>query len=144
MPYLLSTTEEGSMISSVSPRPVFAAPELSMAVRFAANPMASYQSAQVLGASPRQLILIVYDLAISACGRRDVVRARRAVTELIAALNFDYEEFAVPLFRLYEYCLNAIGSGSFHEAAKILRQLKEAWETALRQTPTPPSIVSRS
>ncbi len=100
------------------------------------NPMAAYQSAQVLGASPMQLILIVYDVALAACGRRDTERARRAVTELIAALNFDYEEIAVPLFRLYEYCLNAIGSGSFHEASKILRQLKEAWETALRQTPT--------
>lgn len=99
------------------------------------SPMAAYQSAQVLGASPMQLILIVYDVALAACGRRDAVRARRAITELIAAMNFDYEEIAVPLFRLYEYCLNAIGSGSFHEASKILRQLKEAWETALRQAP---------
>jgi flagellin-specific chaperone FliS len=97
--------------------------------------MAAYQSAQILGASPTQLILIVYDVALVACGRRDAVRARRAITELIAALNFDYEEIAVPLFRLYEYCLNAIGSESFHEASKILRQLKEVWETALRQAP---------
>jgi flagellin-specific chaperone FliS len=82
-----------------------------------------------------QLILIVYDVALTACGRRDGERARRAIIELIAALNFDYEEIAVPLFRLYEYCLNAIGSGSFHEASKILRQLKEAWEAALRQAP---------
>lgn len=121
------------MSSSVSSPSVSAEPDLLTAVQFAANPMASYQSAQVLGASPMQLILIVYDLALAACGRRDTERARRAITELIAALNFDYEEIAVPLFRLYEYCLGAIGSGSFHEASKILRQLKEAWETALRQ-----------
>lgn len=120
-------------LSAGSPS-VLSVPNMPTTVRFAANPSASYQTAQVLGASPMQLILMVYDLAISACGRRDAMRARRAVTELIAALNFDYEEIAVPLFRLYEYCLNAIGSGSFHEASKILRQLKEAWETALRQT----------
>lgn len=105
------------------------------AVPLIGNPMAAYQSAQVLGASPMQLILIVYDVAIAACARRDSVRARRAITELIASLNFDYEEIAVALFRLYEYCLNRINSGSFHEAAKILRQLKEAWDTALRQAP---------
>lgn len=121
------------MSSSVSPLSVSVEPGLSAGVRFGANPMASYQSAQILGASPMQLILMIYEFAISACGRRDRERARRAVTELIAALNFDHEEIAVPLFRLYEYCLKAIGSGSFHEASKILRQLKEAWETALRQ-----------
>lgn len=121
------------MISSASPRFVSAEPNLMTAGQFAVNPMASYQSAQVLGASPMQLLLIVYDLALAACGRRDEERARRAVAELITSLNFDYAEIAVPLFGLYEYCLRAIGSGSFHEASKILRQLKEAWETALRQ-----------
>jgi flagellin-specific chaperone FliS len=112
-------------------------PDLGAAVHTAANPIASYQSAHVLGASPTQLILILYDLALAACGRRDTERARRTVTELIAALNFDYEEIAVPLFRLYDYCLRAIGSGSFHEASKILRQLQEAWETALKENRQP-------
>ena len=121
---------------SVSVRSPFvsAEPSLFPAVQFAVNPMASYQSAQVLGASPIQLLLIVHDLALAGCGRRDAERTRRAITELIAALNFDYQEIAVPLFRLYEYCLNAVSSGKYHEASKILRQLKEAWETAMRQT----------
>jgi len=105
------------------------------AVPVVGDPVTAYRSAQILGASPMQLILIVYDVALAACGGHDRARARRAVTELIAALNFDYEEIAVPLFRLYEYCLSAIDSGSYHEAAKILRQLKEAWETALRRAP---------
>ncbi|PWB76966.1 MAG: flagellar protein FliS [Candidatus Methylomirabilota bacterium] len=123
------------MASSVGLHPVLPTPAASDAVRFGTNPMASYQSAQVLGASPMQLILIVYDVALGACGRRDAARARLAITELIAALNFDYEEIAVPLFRLYEYCLNAVSAGSFHEASTVLRQLKEAWEAALRQAP---------
>lgn len=123
------------MTFSGSLLPVSAVPELPPAIRFGANPLASYRSAQVLGASPMQLILIAYEVALTACGHRDAGRARRAITELIAALNFDYEEIAVPLFQLYEYCLNAVGSGSFHEASKVLRQLKEAWETALRQAP---------
>ena len=125
------------MISSASPRSVSVEPDLLSAVQYAVNPVSSYQSAQVLGASPIQLMLIVYDLAITACGRRDTERARRAITELIAALNFDYQEIAVPLFRLYEYCLSAVNSGKCHEAAKILRPLKGAWEAAMQQTPMP-------
>lgn len=101
----------------------------------AGNPMLAYQRAQVLGASPMRLVLMLYDLALAGCGRRDETRARRAVTELIAGLNFDYEEIAVALFRLYEYCLGAIRSGDFEEASKILSALKEAWETALRDAP---------
>ena len=124
------------MSSSVSPLSVLEKPDLSAGLRFGANTMVSYQSAQVLGASPMQLLLMIHEFAIVACGRRDAERARRAMTELIASLNFDYEEIALPLFRLYEYCLSMICSGSFHEAAKILRQLKETWETALRQAHT--------
>lgn len=101
----------------------------------AVNPMSVYQQAQVLGAPPMQLILMLYDLALAGCGRRDHTRASRAVTELIAALNFDYEEIAVGLFRLYEYCLGAIRSGDFEVASTTLRSLKDAWETALRESP---------
>jgi flagellin-specific chaperone FliS len=96
------------------------------------NPLAIYQRAHVMGASPMGLILILYDLAIASCGRSDGERASRAITELIAGLNFDYDEIAVGLFRLYEYCLGAIRAGSCDEASKILRELKGAWETALR------------
>lgn len=99
----------------------------------AVDPMAVYQRAQVLGATPMQLILMLYDLVLVACGRREAQRASRAIIELIAALNFEYEEIAVGLFRLYEYALGQIRSGSFDEAAKIIRQLKDAWETALRE-----------
>lgn len=99
------------------------------------NPTAQYQQAQVLGASPMQLVLMLYDLALAGCGRRDHTRASRPITELIAALNFDYEEIAVGLFRLYEYCLDRIRSGDFEEASKTLRSLKDAWETALRNAP---------
>ena len=100
----------------------------------AVTSMAAYQTSQILGASPMRLILIAYDVGLAACGRRDAERASRAINELIAALNFDYEEIALGLFRLYEYCLSRVRTGSFDEAAEILRHLKEAWETSLRKT----------
>ena len=64
--------------------------------------------------------------------RRDSQRARRGLVELIGALNFDYQEIALGLFRLYDYCLTALGRGRFDEASGIMRELKAAWEQALQ------------
>ena len=92
-----------------------------------------YRAQQVLGASPMQLILMLYEIAIVSCERRDAERACKALTELISALNFDYEDISVGLFRLYEYCHWEVRRGQFAPAAGILRRLKESWEEALAQ-----------
>ena len=92
-----------------------------------------YRTQQVMGASPMQLILMVYEVAIVACEARDVQKAGRAVGELIGSLNFDYAEIATDLFRLYEYCLWELRRGNVVTAAKVLRGLKRAWEEALTQ-----------
>ncbi len=90
-----------------------------------------YRSQQVLGASPMQLVLMLYDLAILGCEARDPQRAGRAITELIGGLNFDYDEIATGLFRLYEYCHWEIRRGRYEAAAEALRGLKRAWEDGL-------------
>lgn len=97
-----------------------------------AFPAQAYQNNQVLGASPVQLVLMTYEAVISGCARRDPQKARRGLVELIGALNFDYQEIALGLFRLYDYCLTALGRGRFDEAAGIIRELKGAWEQALQ------------
>jgi flagellar secretion chaperone FliS len=96
-----------------------------------------YRTQQVLGASPMQLVLMVYEVAIVACEARDVQKAGRAVGELIGSLNFDYGEIPSNLFRLYEYCLWELRRGNFINAAKVLRGLKRAWEEALAQGGAP-------
>jgi flagellin-specific chaperone FliS len=90
-----------------------------------------YRTQQVLGASPMQLVLMVYDVAIVSCEARDPQRAGKAVGELIGSLNFEYREIATDLFRLYEYCLWEIRQNRFQEAATVLRGLKRAWEDAM-------------
>lgn len=94
-------------------------------------PHQEYRAQQVLGASPIQLVLMLYDIAIVGCHARNAPRARGALTELIGALNFDAGDVAVGLFRLYEYCLWEIGRGGHDAAAGVLRSLKRAWEEAL-------------
>ncbi len=97
-----------------------------------AFPAQAYQTNQVLGASPMQLLLMTYEVIISGCARRDSVRARRGLVELIGTLNFDYAEIAVGLFRLYDYCLMVLGRGRFEEAGRVIRELKAAWEQAVQ------------
>jgi flagellin-specific chaperone FliS len=96
-------------------------------------PAQAYQTNQIVGASPVQLVLLTYEVIMASCARRDAGRARRGLVELIGALNFDYQEIALGLFRLYDYCLTVIGRGRFEEAAGIVRELKAAWEKALQR-----------
>jgi flagellin-specific chaperone FliS len=90
-----------------------------------------YRSQQVMSASPMQLVLQLYDLAINGCESRDAERASAPIRELIGSLNFEIDQIAVDLFRLYEYCLWEIRRSRFLDAAGILRRLKRAWEEAL-------------
>ncbi len=91
-----------------------------------------YREQQILSATPMQLLLMVYEQAVVSCEARDSLRAGRAITELIGALNFDAGEIAGDLFRLYEYCLFEIRRNRFAEASAVLRRLKQAWEDALK------------
>jgi len=77
--------------------------------------------------NPVQLLIKVYDFAIVNCKKGDPEKASKAIVELMSALNFDYEEISLGLFRLYQYCLDRIKKGEFEEAIKILEGLREAW-----------------
>ena len=95
-----------------------------------AGAYSQYRTQQVMSASPMRLVLLLYDLAITGCESRDAERASAPVRELIGSLNFEVDQIAVELFRLYEYCLWEIRRNRFTEAAGILRRLKQAWEEA--------------
>lgn len=88
-----------------------------------------YRQQDVMGASPIHLVVMAYDLAISSCEKQDFTRATRAITILRDALNFDYADAAVGLFRLYQWCLDCIRQGDYNAALQTLRELREAWAT---------------
>ena len=91
----------------------------------------SYQQSQIMGMDPAQLVLKVYDFVIVNCKKKDIVKASKGLVELISALNFDYDEMALGLFRLYQYCLDKIKQNEFDEALHILEGLRDAWLQAL-------------
>ncbi len=89
-----------------------------------------YQRQEILSASPLQLVIKLYDIAIASCFQNDRVRLRKALVELIASLNMDEGgEFSGRLFRLYEFCMDESVSGDLDEVRSILTELRETWNS---------------
>jgi len=86
-----------------------------------------YRQHDVLGASPIRLVVMAYDLAIQSCEKKDFEKAVRAITVLRDALNFEYQDVALGLFRLYQWCLDCIRQGDYESAIATLSELREAW-----------------
>ena len=88
-----------------------------------------YRQQDVLGASPIRLVVMAYDLAIQACEKEDFGLATNAVCVLRDALDFDYKEPSVGLFKLYQWCLESIRQGDYASALSTLKELRDAWVT---------------
>lgn len=95
-----------------------------------------YRNQDVLGASPVHLVIMAYDLAITSCEAKDFARATKAITILRDALNFDYPEISLGLFRVYQWCLDCLRKGDYASAANSLQELRNAWaQTEKKLTP---------
>jgi flagellin-specific chaperone FliS len=70
---------------------------------------------------------MAYDLAITSCEAKDFSRATKAITVLRDALNFDYPDVSVGLFRVYQWCLDCIRKGDYASAINSLQELRDAW-----------------
>jgi flagellar protein FliS len=92
--------------------------------------ISTYQENQILNLSPTELILKLYDLAIISIKKGDNKKANAVITELIASLNFDYQDVSVGLFRLYRYCQECIYQGNTKPALRIFEDLRYAWAEA--------------
>jgi len=93
----------------------------------------TYQQSQILGMEPLPLLIKVYDYVILNCKKGDITCASKGLVELISALNFDYQEVSLGLFRLYQYCQDKIKKREFDEAVIILQGLRNSWIQAMRQ-----------
>ncbi|MBI4611264.1 MAG: flagellar protein FliS [Candidatus Rokubacteria bacterium] len=95
----------------------------------------AYLETHTRGMSPQQVLLQLYDIAIAGCVARDMRRASAALVELIAALDFSYEEIARGLYRLYEYALREVKAERYETPINILRELRDTWEQAFAAMP---------
>ena len=93
----------------------------------------TYKTSGIESATPGRLVLQTYDFVIAQCRDQDMVRAKQGVVELMSALDLDREDIAGPLFRIYEYCLDALREGRFEETVEIFCELREAWKSVLAE-----------
>ena len=91
-----------------------------------------YLKQKVLSASPEQLVSYIYDVVLVACQRKDQERALRGLSGLIRALNFDYKDVAVPMYQLYQYCMEKARKKEFDEVESLIQGLKTAWAEAMK------------
>lgn len=89
-----------------------------------------YLEQEVLTWSKEKLILKMYDLFLLSNKKQDVNKMSRILVELMGALNFEYEETATRLYRLYEYCQRCIFQKKYDEAYKIISELRASWAKA--------------
>lgn len=87
----------------------------------------SYLEQEVYSWSKEKLILKMYDLFIVSAKRGDASKMSKVLIELMGALNFDYEETASRLYRLYEYCQRCIFQKKIDEAIHIITELRNTW-----------------
>jgi flagellin-specific chaperone FliS len=92
-----------------------------------------YRQQEIMGASPIRLVIMAYDMAIRGCEKKDFQSATKAISALRDALDFDYPEVSVGLFRLYQWCLDSLRQGDYNGAANSLKELRDAWVTAEKQ-----------
>jgi len=91
-----------------------------------------YLMQKIMSASSEQLISYVYDVAITACNKKDKIKAQVAVRELIKALNFDYKEISVVFYQVYQYINHLISIEKFEQSKQALVDLKKTWCTAMK------------
>lgn len=97
-----------------------------------------YRYQEVMGASPVRLIIIAYDVAITACQQHDLKRATEALSVLRNSINFKHGEIAGRLFALYIWCADQARAGQWEDAIKILSELRDAWiQVERRASPAP-------
>lgn len=64
--------------------------------------------------------------------RHNLEKVNAGLTQLIAALNFDYRDIALGFFRLYRYCQDQARKESFEEVEKIIGELRTTWAEAFK------------
>ncbi|MFO7446337.1 MAG: flagellar protein FliS [Ignavibacteriaceae bacterium] len=89
-----------------------------------------YLIKELMEATPQQLIIRIYDVAVVSCQKKEFIRTNNAIQILINALRFEGEEVkevSTGLLRLYLFCQDQTRKGNFEIAQKILSELRETW-----------------
>ena len=96
------------------------------------NAFQGYKANEIVSLTPAQLILKLYDYVIVNSRRKEMSKVNAGLTQLIAALNFDYKEISLGFFRLYKYCQSEARKGNFTEVENVIGELRTSWAEAFK------------
>ena len=99
------------------------------------NRLNQYLVKEILDSTPQQIIIKIYDFAISSCAHNDLIKTNNAIQELINALRFDDEsakEISIGLLKLYTYCQDEMRKGNNNIVKQILTELRDTWVNAIK------------
>lgn len=104
-----------------------------MAVAYAAvaSQLQTYRTNSLLGLTPAQLILKMYEMLLADLAGGDGAHACRVLSELIDCLDFRYQEPAAGLFKLYRFCLGQVKKGEYEVPGRIIKELRDTWARAI-------------
>lgn len=106
-----------------------------------------YKTKQILTASPVELTILAYDVALGGCAREDVQKTLQALTVLRTGLDLEAApDLGHRLYAIYQYCERCVRSRDFETPAKLLHELREAWLEVNRRaresaTPIPATMA---
>ena len=95
-----------------------------------------YLVQQVKSAAPEKLILMLYALGMKSCQSQDSQKAVKVLTELIASLNFEYNDVAGSLFELYRYALDEVHKRNYDNAYVVFEGMHDMWENVVMKQQT--------
>ena len=91
-----------------------------------------YLKQKIMSATPVQLVGYMYDAILAACKSSNQNRAEKGLLGLIEALNFRHEDIALPMFQVYQYCLDQVRKENYSEVEDLIGGFKMAWSEAMK------------
>ncbi|MFZ0455159.1 MAG: flagellar protein FliS [Ignavibacteriaceae bacterium] len=94
------------------------------------NRLNQYLVNEITQATPKQLLIKIYDFAIVNCKKQNLAKTNEALQVLISSLSFKNKEvsqISTGLLRLYQYCQEEMRKRNYEIVYEILTELKESW-----------------
>ncbi len=101
--------------------------------------ISQYRQNIEMNMSPVESLIKTYDAAIFNLRKRNIEAARKAITELILALNFkkdnpdNVKDIASGFLNTYNYCNSLIWKRKYDDAANVLQEIRDAWVESYKQ-----------
>jgi flagellar protein FliS len=100
------------------------------------NRLNQYLVNEITQATPKQLLIKIYDFAIVNCKKQNLAKTNEALQVLISSLNFENKEVSevsTGLLRLYQFCQDQMRKKNYSIVYEILTELKESWIVAFNK-----------